>query len=109
MKNVLVVGNSNEMQQIFSMLIMGNIGTCIHANNIISAIRTVYSRKLDVLIISSKELVDTKLNFLSFVHECFSGIRVMVAFDNGLCNLHDVPDNSDIIMSNCIEDIAHKI
>lgn len=109
MKSVMVVGNSNEMTLIFSKLLMANVDMRLHAKDIFNAIKTIYGRNIDAMIISSKALAATKLNFLGFLGERFSGIRIMVAFDNGLEDLHSLPEGTEIVMPKDFDSLILKL
>lgn len=97
MKNILVIGNSDNIASLLSRIILSNKATCFHFNTIFKAIRTIYSKKIDTVVISSKEIANEKIDFLDFIKKQFVDIKIIISFDNGINGLHRVPNGVKFI------------
>lgn len=97
MKQILLVGESQPVNNLASKIIIDEVGICLYDPTVFSAIKTLYSKKIDVLVISYHEMCKNKLDYVGYVRSLFSTLRIFVLLDNGFNCFEKLPENVSLI------------
>lgn len=97
MKQILLVGDTQNIRSLISQILICEKGTCLHDTTIFSAIKSLYGKKIDTVIISSREINKTNLDFCGLLKDRFSSLKIYISYDNGVNTMNRLPENMELI------------
>ena len=106
MKSCLVIGNSAAFDRLQKIIYHNPDISCFHATYMFSAVKLLYERTFDVLIISSEILRDDKIDFVHYIDKQFSKIRILISLDNGMDSTFRFPDRAQLISEHELDDLC---
>jgi hypothetical protein len=105
MKKILLIGNSPKISEFMFQVIMSFKGNCLQVDSIFKGLETLYSKKIDVMVISSNNLSNDGMSFLDFARTHFLVEKIFISLDNGVSSFQHIPDGIQVVgsdmMKNC--------
>jgi len=108
-KTYLLLGKTRNMDLIKTGIEESYQSNCIQMTSFFNAVKILYEKHIDTLVISSKAIKEEKLDFLEFIRNAFASIKIFITFDNGLDVLQNIPEDIKIVTENNIAEIIKAI
>ena len=104
MKSFLVIGKTATVDRLQKIIQRDHSINCFHALYLYTAVKLLFERHFDVLIVSSKTLHEETIDFISYIDKQFANIKILISMDNGIDSTFCFPDRAQCISEHELKD-----
>lgn len=97
MKSFLLIGDSSAARVYHEQITRDRKNICLRVDDMYDALRLLYEKNIDVILISAKSIHGDRLDFVDFIDRMFGKLKMFVFLDNGFDSFARLPERVQFI------------